>query len=592
MSHIISYLNVKNFKSIKEESFELANYTALVGYNNAGKSNIIESLQWLLKKTVLQESQFNNNEEPVEIIGKISGISTEILESLPTNHRASIERFINNGELFIRRTQPTPSCPTGQIKLDVSLPTENIDEFEWESNPNGIDQAMQSLFPDPIHIGAMEDAGEDVSKNKNTTTIGKLLAEIIEPFQTIYQTTVEEALSGIKNLLDSESTLRAEELIQFDNDVNVKIETFFPGINLKVHIPTPEIKEVFSKGTIKIFETDALQGKDISSFGHGAQRSVQMALIRHLADVRRANNNSVTNTLLLIDEPELYLHPQAIEVLRDALKQLSTEGFQVIFSTHSPFMITSKDVENTLLIRKNNDRGTHKRNSLKTAISTVFAANPSQLGIVFSISNSSQILFAEKVILVEGKTENKLLPAIIKKITGKTVGLHKTAFVPMDGCTNTKKTMEVLEVMDIPTKCIVDFDFVCKEGIKQGFLDGSDVDVLACKTKLAELAATHSIRLDGGWPTKKQSTMTASEAFALLVQDPSIQTNLGSLKIKMNAKNIYFWYKGDIEKHLNNIEKDEGSWANFIESLERDNIDVCLPNDHEEFNNLITWLFN
>ena len=592
MSHIISYLKVKNFKSIKEESFELANYTALVGYNNAGKSNIIESLQWLLKKTVLQESQFNNNEEPVEIIGKISGISTEILESLPTNHRASIERFINNGELFIKRTQPTPSCPTGQIKLDVSLPLENIDEFEWESNPNGIDQAMQSLFPDPIHIGAMEDAGEDVSKNKNTTTIGKLLAEIIEPFQTTYQTTVEEALSGIKNLLDSESTLRAEELIQFDNDVNGKIETFFPGINLKVHIPTPEIKEVFSKGTIKIFETDALQGKDISSFGHGAQRSVQMALIRHLADVRRANNNSVTNTLLLIDEPELYLHPQAIEVLRDALKQLSTEGFQVIFSTHSPFMITSKDVENTLLIRKNNDRGTYKRKSLKTAISTVFAANPSQLGTVFSISNSAQILFSEKVVLVEGKTENKILPGIIKKITGKTVGLHKTALVSMDGCTNTKKTMEVLEVMNIPTKCIVDFDFVCKEGIKQGFLDAADVDVLACKTKLAELAAIHSIRLDGGWPTKKQSTMSASEAFALLVQDPSIQTNLASLKVKMNAKNIYFWYKGDIEKHLNNISKDEVSWATFTEKLEQENIEVCLPTDHEEFRNLITWLFS
>ena len=58
MSHIISYLKVKNFKSIKEESFELANYTALVGYNNAGKSNIIESLQWLLKKGLIVKNSW------------------------------------------------------------------------------------------------------------------------------------------------------------------------------------------------------------------------------------------------------------------------------------------------------------------------------------------------------------------------------------------------------------------------------------------------------------------------------------------------------------------------------------------------------
>jgi hypothetical protein len=42
------------------------------------------------------------------------------------------------------------------------------------------------------------------------------------------------------------------------------------------------------------------------------------------------------------------------------------------------------------LIRKNDTQGTHKRNSLRTAIATVAAAHPSQLAIVFSLSNSSK----------------------------------------------------------------------------------------------------------------------------------------------------------------------------------------------------------
>ena len=54
----------------------------------------------------------------------------------------------------------------------------------------------------------------------------------------------------------------------------------------------------------------------LSTLGHGAQRSIQMTLIRHLADLKLNNQEQATTTLLLIDEPELYLHPQAIEILR------------------------------------------------------------------------------------------------------------------------------------------------------------------------------------------------------------------------------------------------------------------------------------
>src|SRR5690606_26119706 len=144
---------------------------------------------------------------------------------------------------------------------------------------------------------------EDVSKNKTTTTIGKLLAEIIGPIQATYSMEVQTALDGIKELLDCDGTSRAAELTAFDAAVNGKVETFFPGVSIKVHVPTPELKEVFSKGTIKVFENLNPSGKDVSSLGHGAQRSIQMALVRHLADTKREAGNQTSNTILLIDEP-------------------------------------------------------------------------------------------------------------------------------------------------------------------------------------------------------------------------------------------------------------------------------------------------
>lgn len=590
MTHILSEITIRNFKSIRNETFELSAFTPLVGYNNAGKSNMLEAIKWLLRKTALSDSSFHDTALQVEMEGVISGITQAILDQLPENQRTSVQPFLIGDSLSIKRVQPQPNVGVAQIRLLVKDPANIGTANEWRANPTGLDQAIQALFPEPIHIGAMENAEEDVSKSKNTTTIGKLLAEIIDPIQTSYSTQVQTALDGIKDLLDADGTSRAAELNAFDAAVNGKVESFFPGVNIKVHVPTPELKEVFSKGTIKVFENLNPAGRDVSALGHGAQRSIQMALVRHLADIKRDSGEQASNTILLIDEPELYLHPQAIEVLRDALKTLSTQGYQVIFSTHSPFMITSKDVGNTLLIRKNDTHGTHKRNSLRAAIPTVVTTAPSQLELIFSLSHSSNILFSERVILAEGTTENRLLPSIIQKVTTRTIGLHKTALVSMGGSGNTRKAMVVLNTMDIPTKAIVDLDFALKHGERDGFLTAGDADVAAIQAHLASIAPTHSITLNAGWPTN--SSMSAADAFRLLAREAAIQANLVSLKAKMQAAGIYVWTKGTIEDHLGSIPKNETGWANFNARLDTEDLNVILPNDYQEIIDLVTWLIS
>ena len=47
----------------------------MVGYNNAGKTNILESIKWVLKKSTLKLNDFNNPETPVIVTAKIDGIT-------------------------------------------------------------------------------------------------------------------------------------------------------------------------------------------------------------------------------------------------------------------------------------------------------------------------------------------------------------------------------------------------------------------------------------------------------------------------------------------------------------------------------------
>ena len=589
MGHALSNLVINNYKSISAESFDFFAFTPLVGYNNAGKTNILTAIKWLLRGGSLPAESFYNPAASIVMDGTITGITQALLQLLPPGHRASITPFIVNDTLRIRRVQNQPGDTAANIRLSVFDPAAADPANEWRANPAGIDNALKVLFPEPIHIGAMENSEEDVSKSKTTTTIGKLLAEILGPIEVQVGPQVEQALAAVKDLLDADGGARAANLVQFDAEVNQKIGEFFPDVNIRVHVPMPELKEVFTKGTIRVYEQQAPDGRDVSALGHGAQRSIQMALVRHLAEMKQNAQPGITTTLLLIDEPELYLHPQAIEVVRDALKVLSTQGYQVIFSTHSPLMIAHEDVANTILIRKNPAQGTYRRRTLRAAVPLVILDAPSQSELLFSLSNASNILFSESVVLAEGQTEHRVLPTLFEKVTGRTLGLHKVALVKQNGSGSNKKSMSVLGAMDLPTKSVVDLDYAFKHGESHGFLVPNDPDVVACKAHLGAIAAVHGITLEpDGWP-RSSPTMSAAQAFAVLANEPAVQGNITNLHTKLQVHNIWMWRKGTIEVHLGLPGKSEAHWSDFVTSLRTQALHDVAP-DHQEITDCVNWL--
>ncbi len=94
MPHQLSKVIIKNYKSCRETELKLLSYTPLVGYNNAGKSNALSAIQWLLRKSSLKTEDYFDPEMPIEVIGIIDGISTELLNEMPAKQKASIKKYI------------------------------------------------------------------------------------------------------------------------------------------------------------------------------------------------------------------------------------------------------------------------------------------------------------------------------------------------------------------------------------------------------------------------------------------------------------------------------------------------------------------
>lgn len=583
----LTSLSIENYKSIKSETFRLSDYTALVGYNNAGKSNILDACYWLLKRSTLQKPDFNDPAHAVSVIGVIDGITTEVLDTIHPNHRKSIEPYIVDHQLWIQRRQAIPGGSTRDIELNVKRINENGSE-EWASNPGGIDAAIQNLFPEPIQIKAMDNAEEDVGKFKTTTTIGKLIKEIIKPIEEKYTGEVADAMNKVSAIFGADGEARAEELAAFDRAANEKLGALFPDVNIKLDIPTPKVDDFFKSGTIKVYERQGDEGKDIRSMGTGAQRSIQMALIRQLAEAKQGEGDGPTRTLLLIDEPELYLHPQAIEQVRAALKALSEEGYQVLFSTHSPIMVTREDVHSAILVRKCEEKGTYCRKRIEDAVNEVIEETPKQLEMIFELGNSSQILFSERVILAEGKTERKVLPALFEAIIGNSFGYHKCALVVLDGAGGVHKAMRVLNAMDMPVKAVVDLDFAFKNALHGGFLEETDEDLVSCREIFQVFEQEGLVRLTNGLPTGK-GTWKASEAFArMAVHEMGIQ-QVQNLHDKLKANNIWLWKQGTIEIPCGLDGKDDSHWLALAQKLKHENYKTVLPH-WQEVEKLVNWL--
>jgi predicted ATP-dependent endonuclease of OLD family len=63
----LSEITISNLRSIQRQTFPLSSFTALIGYNNAGKTNILMGIRWLLSKFSLDISYFDDPNHPVEV---------------------------------------------------------------------------------------------------------------------------------------------------------------------------------------------------------------------------------------------------------------------------------------------------------------------------------------------------------------------------------------------------------------------------------------------------------------------------------------------------------------------------------------------
>ncbi|SFT04381.1 AAA family ATPase [Halostagnicola kamekurae] len=68
-------------------------------------------------------------------------------------------------------------------------------------------------------------------------------------------------------------------------------------------------------------------------------------------------NSKVDKNILLLDDPGVHLHPYGLKRLRESLDSFGEET-QLVYSTHSPFLLESNEIDNIRLLKRESSNGT------------------------------------------------------------------------------------------------------------------------------------------------------------------------------------------------------------------------------------------
>ncbi len=402
---IIKKVKIKNYHSIVECEFEFKNLLALIGKNNSGKSNIIYALNLFLSKEKPGSIySFHNPEIPIEIVIEFTDLTPYEKEKITGDHREE--------NSFVLKKIYTYNAAESEIDKKTTSVKNGEDTGVA---PRGLENVLADLLPELYLLPAIKYPSEETKLNK-TSNFGKFLNLLVEKFESDF--------SDWKNKLD---TLNQEVLRMDDSAPLAKISSELTAA-LKEQFSESEIKlkpEVLSwMDTLKnleVFMSDDVTVPLINK-GQGSQRAFIFAILRLLAkalnEKRPPQGKSKKGLIIAIEEPESYLHPQQQKIVYSLLKGLSQqteEQIQVVYATHSSFMIHIEDYQFIGIVKKKNITDGTKVFQYTGEIFSPDSKKEFQLLCQFD-PERNELFFAEKVIFVEGDTEKFSLPVVFDKI--------------------------------------------------------------------------------------------------------------------------------------------------------------------------------
>ena len=227
--------------------------------------------------------------------------------------------------------------------IERNLKNKNKIDIKFESGEKNLDNLVANRETKVIYVPETvefsnnlwnDDSFLELSKEKLSYTIGtykfrsipdyirsKIMNKVTEGIDKSSQQIMEEVFSEINEIFQV-----------LDENIDIKLVGMSKASSLEEILP--------------IFKNSSGDTFDINSLSSGEKQ----LFLRTLAIKTMEPQNSI----ILIDEPELSLHPRWQQRIVDVYRKIGKNN-QIIIATHSPHILGSVRKENIMLLAKNED---------------------------------------------------------------------------------------------------------------------------------------------------------------------------------------------------------------------------------------------
>jgi len=388
-------IKLKNYRSCRifpenGEYLKIGKFTTLIGKNDVGKSNILRAIHVACKNQSLSAEDFHKGtRNKCEII-----LLFRVPDSLKEELARNIRQYNGDSEIEIKAVfQPSEKPKKGTYSLGNERITYGT---------------LEKYLPYVLFIPAVKSVEDELKFGRNTIT-SELFLPIIE--KTSEEKAQTESVSNLKKKL-KEAIQR--ETGEIRNSLKRELSKMWDEIeDVLIDIPELKLEKAFNP-EIKIKDKYMRKEIPIVHRGSGMQRYLILAMLEIYRKLEIGKGY-----ILLVEEPEIYLHIGAQKKMCSILKDISKEG-QVIISTHSNIFVDKSDLSTTyLLIKENGETRLRKFEGDKEVLE--------ELEI-----SPSDIFLTNGIVLVEGLTDVEIVK-IFADVIFKNWDEYNIAVLPIGG---------------------------------------------------------------------------------------------------------------------------------------------------------------